>query len=162
MKWLGATILVACALLTGILLKNRMGRRVKLLGEIIGFTENAIGKISYGFSPPEQIISETQGSFFCRCRELVSELGDVRQGWRACVETYKDIALLRKEEKELISQIGRSLGAYDADRQISAMKHYSDELVRMRTKAFEEYSENGRLCVTCSALVGAFTALLVI
>lgn len=162
MKLSAAVMIVICSLLAGMTFRDRLRRRVDILGQMLDFTRGIISRIECGLVPPDKLIDGAEGEFFRLCRSNTGALGDVRAGWQKTVEQYSDIRFLEKRERTLVEELGRTLGRYDSERQTAVSRAYMHELEEMKKRAGQRLEEQGRIYMTCSVLLGMLGAILLI
>jgi len=129
---------------------------------MLDFSRSTISQILYSSLPPDKLIENASGQFFRSCRVHTGPGGDVRAGWIKAMGYCAEIKLLDADEKAMIEKIGSTLGIYDAEQQLSISRGHLQELERMRERAAGQLDERGRLYITCSVLLGALTAILII
>lgn len=127
--------------------------RVELLTELSALSE----RIPMGIrsaKPVKELIG-TSGAFERRVTELAEQY-DFPTAWEMACE------LLSSPERELMSELGRTLGSADRESALNLLESFSAELHRIKTAAEDDYSKRGKAIARVGTLCGIGAAVLLI
>lgn len=169
MKLLGAILLMGGAAALGLSATARLERRVETVRALLGALERMTRELSFRLTPiPEMLCELSQsvrgsaGAFFSRCYTGLGELGEESLSaiWEKAMEASP--MDLRKEEEQVLRDVGQVLGRYDEDAQIQALALASARMTEGLKRAEEERSRLGRVYTALGVTAGAFLTLLLL
>lgn len=102
------------------------------------------------------------GDFFHTvfCQWQKAPEGGLRSSWRLAMT--KCLSILRKEERQVLMEVGQNLGRYDAQTQSKALSRAIRQLEGYRQSAREEARRLGRVYATLSIAGGAALVLVLL
>lgn len=169
MKLLGAILLMGGATALGLSATARLERRVETVRALLGALERMTRELSFRLTPIPEMLRElsqsvkgSAGAFFFRCYTGLDELGEesLCAIWEKAMEaTPMD---LRKEEEQVLRDVGQVLGRYDEDAQIQALALAGARMTEGLKRAEEERSRLGRVYTALGVTAGAFLTLLLL
>ncbi len=159
MKLLGAGLIWACLVLTGINIFTRLKKRVNLIQGILLMIEFFSSCIKYQMKPIHEIISEINTNtvlynlaFITVCSDLLNEEVDFPDAWSFAVNSSK--ILLKKNERVKLISFGNCIGRTDTDSHDGIIKIYYDFFKDAEIRAKYEYEKYSTVAVTVCFLSG--------
>lgn len=100
--------------------------------------------------------------FFRHVRDRLEERSGqpLHQIWRREIENSLVQDVLKKEDLELLDEVGRELGGVDRHTQLKILHIQGQRVGRLLQCAQEEYQGRARLCHVLGVTVGIFTCVL--
>lgn len=104
----------------------------------------------------------TAGDFFQAVYTQLQKApeGGLRSSWRLAMT--KCLSILRREERQVLMEVGQALGRYDAQTQCKALARAIRQLEGYRQSAREEAQRLGRVYATLSIAGGAALVLVLL
>lgn len=150
------TVFLLCAA-EGLRRRFALKRRAELLDDVLMMLNNFSVEISCRALTPDELIVNAKGSFAELVREKRSVLPNIRAAWEAaCGE------LPKSRERELLSELGQSLGTSDKSGQLRLLNLYGAEISRLKEEAWESYRKKGEAFSRVGMLCGAAAAVLIL
>lgn len=158
MRILAAVIVFLLCTAEGLRRRFALKSRAELLDGVLVMLNNFSVEISCRALTPDELIQNAKDSSFAKAvREKRSELPNIRAAWEAaCKELPKN------RERELLSELGRSLGTSDKSGQMQLLNLYSAEISRLKEEAWESYRKKGEAFSRVGMLCGAAAAVLIL
>lgn len=136
-----------------LLLKNRAA----LLTDVLLMLNNFSVEINCRALTPDELIRNAGGRFAEMVRDKRGELPDIRAAWEAaCAD------LPKSRERELLGELGRSLGTSDKAGQLRLMELYCAEFAQLKDEAEIGYRKKGEAISRMGLLCGAAAAVLIL
>ena len=158
MRILAAVIVFVLCTVEGLRRRFALKRRAEMLDDVLVMLNNFSIEISCRALTPDELIANAKGRKFA---ELVSEkrsvLPNIKEAWEAaCSE------LPKYRERELLSELGQSLGTSDKSGQLQLLNLYSAEITHLKEEAWESYRKKGEVFSRVGMLCGAAAAVLIL
>ncbi len=169
-KTLGSILIVAAATLFGISQKVRLARRVETLEMFISALEIMYSEISCMCTSTEELIKRlcdiTRGAvqeFFKSLGALQKERSDLPFAlvWNRNVKE-SEFSELSAQEIQTLSELGNSLGRYNADETIRAIMHTKRSLEGFLKSAIDARAKLGKLYGNLSIISGVALVIILI
>lgn len=164
-KVLGAVLLIGSASVIGFSMSAKLNLRVRSIRVILSMLGIMRAEIGQALTPlPElfdklvRIAPAPTDTFFKSCAEEMRKKNDVPFGIIWQKELLRaDYLGLRKEEEEMLSELGNVLGRYRADEQVLAISHSMRCLERIAETAERDKMRLGKtyakLSIVCAVAV---------
>ncbi len=169
LKLLGALCVMLGALCCGLRGVEGLRRRRDVLEELRASLVFLAEELSFHLTPLPQLLErlgrERKGSVGAFFRQVLATLerdpeGGVRLGWRQGMT--KHLTMLKEEERQVLVEVGRTLGRYDAATQQQVLLQAAQRLGAFRDQARCEAQRLGRVYVSVSAAGGAALVLMLV
>lgn len=169
LKWMGSLCVMAGALCWGLGAARELGRRVETLEGLREGLSDLDRELTFRLAPLpallEQLGKEKTGAAgdFFRTAFLQWQKdpeGGLHQSWRLAMT--KCLSLLRSEERQVLLEVGQTLGRYDAQTQSKALARAVRRLEGYRQAAREEAQRLGRVYATLAIAGGAALVLVLL
>lgn len=163
-------ILVFCGMM-GIAYQNDMRQRIILLQDFYRGILLLHQEITFLKIPLEEAachagrgLGTPMKEFFCETGEKLSELIEASFGnvWEEKMQTYLKDTGLKKEDLDLIFQVGQQLGHMETGESDNLFKVYGQRLEQALTEAREEYKEKAQLYKRLGIVGGIFLVILLL
>lgn len=157
MRWILAIAAFLLCTLEGQRRRRLLKERAELLNELrVMLNDFSIG-IRCRASSPDELISAENGRFARLVTEKLAECADIHTAWDLACE-----ALPKSPEKELLKELGHSLGTSDKSGQLQMIEMYTERLSAFRDEAEECYKKKGSALSKVGMLCGAAAAVLIL
>jgi len=169
-RLIGTLLVIGAAGSFGVNSVWRMSRRVQALRGLIMALETMKSEICDRMTPlPElidQLCSETApplNRFFFRLRQAMGELGIQRFShlWSEVVDHAYELEL-QEGERQVLSDLGKTLGRYDIESQRHVISYTLRRLEGYLEQAEEARRTQGKVHAVLSLAVGAFVVLILL
>ena len=169
LKLVGALCVMAVALWCGTQAVGTLRRRAGTLAELHAGLTWLEEELTFRLTPlPELLerLGQTRqgeaGQFFQQVDRLLrlDPEGGLHQSWRQAM--VKCLPLLKAEERQVLLEVGQTLGRYDAETQRQALTRCNRRLADFRDQAQEETRRLGKVYAALSAAGGAMVVLVLI
>ncbi len=169
LKLLGGLLIMAGALWCGVSAVERLRRRVRVLEDLRASLVWLSEELTFRRSPLpkllEQLARERSGPVELFYREALAGLsqdpeGGLQQSWRRAMVLQLDF--LREEERQVLVEVGKTLGRYDAGAQAQVLAQAARRLETIRAQAGEEARGLGRVYTALSLAAGAALVLMLL
>lgn len=158
MRILAAVIVFVLCAAEGLRRRFALKHRAELLDDILAMLNIFSIEISCRALTPDELIVNAKGSSFAELvREKRSTLPNIKAAWEAACEE-----LPKNRERELLSELGQSLGTSDKAGQLQLLSLYSAEISRLKEDAWESYRKKGEAFSRVGMLCGAAAAVLIL
>lgn len=168
-KTIGSILIIGCSVIFGINQRSRLERRVKILEELISALDIMHSEISCMCTSTGELLTRickiTRGevhSFFESCSQIHKNSSDMPFSlvWNRAV---KESALeLTPQEKQVLSELGNSLGRYNADETLRAILHTKRNLEGYLKCATLAREKLGKLYGNLSIISGVALVIILI
>ncbi len=169
LKLMGAVLLLMSASAAGYLAAWKYAERPRQIRRLRLALSLLETDISYGFRPLDEACrliarreSEPVASLFNRCADNLQQLDGAStfQCWQQAVEEIWPQTAMKQPEKEILLDLGKTLGASDrADQQHHLMLAMSNLRVE-ENEAREEQSRYEKMCKSLGVLSGLLLVIL--
>lgn len=146
----------------GLRRRAMLKRRCGLIGELRLMLEHYSIEIACTAPTLEQLAAGTCGEFGERLRTCAAEEPDIRRAWSSAVQQLSELPHCRKDEVELLSELGRSLGTCPAESEVALLRLYSEKLDRLYDQSEKDSDRRGRLYSSGGVLAGLAAAVLLL
>ncbi len=167
LKFIGALLLTAAGLYTGVLTAGENKRRIEAMRSLCTALDLLRGELatrSCGLPELLRIVAgKSQGDaklFFCALSASMTSLGE--EAFSAIWENACDALKLPPEFLEILSGIGAALGRFDLSLQLTALDTALSELRSILQNAEERYPDQRRVSLALPAAVSALLAILLL
>lgn len=150
------TVFLLCAA-EGLRRRFALKRRAELLDGVLVMLNSFSIEISCRALTPDELILNANGKFAELVREKRSAFPNIRAAWEAACQE-----LPKNRERELLSELGQSLGTSDKSGQLQLLDMYSTEISRLKEEAWESYRKKGEAFSRVGMLCGAAAAVLIL
>lgn len=170
LKFIGAMLILAAFTLFGFLQSRQYSRRPRQIRQLILLLQRMETEIVYGFTHlPEalrtlgmQIAAPLNMMFTRMANEMHAGSGkSVKEVWQEAVEEDWKLTSMKQNEKEILIQLGFTLGITDRDDQV---KHLRLGIVQLQTEeemARDEQQRYEKMWKSLGVLAGAFIVILI-
>lgn len=163
LKLTGAVMIVAAAVIWGIMQADRLKKRQQELCRLTSALSLLENEISYGKRDIKNIlitVGEIQGAeIFKAAGEYVEECG-IKNGFLKAVENKGEF--LSGADKEVLCVLAENLGMTDSVSQIKELRHAKMLLENAAKAAGSEYEKSGKLYRSAGALAGLAAVILLL
>ena len=169
LKLLGALCVMAAALWCGTRAVGELRRRAKALEELHAGLAWLEEELTFRLTPLPELLKQLgqsrqgeAGRFFGEVDRLLrlDPEGGLHQSWRRAM--VRHLALLKEEERQVLLEVGQTLGRYDAETQRQALTRCARRLAVFRDEAQGEVRRLGKVYAALSAAGGAMVVLVLI
>lgn len=157
MRIVAAVIVFLLCAAEGLRRRFALKKRAELLDEVLVMLNNFSVEISCRALTPDELIANAKGKFAELVREKRTMLPNIREAWEAACKE-----LPKYRERELLSELGQSLGASDKSGQLQLLNLYSAEISGLKQEAWENYRKKGEAFSRVGMLCGAAAAVLIL
>lgn len=164
-KFIGGVMVATGAIWWGMCEAGKLRDRVEflkavLLGLVRAKTQIEFGKFDIGYIFKKLNITKDRG-LFKMCSENIAEKG-IKTAWETAVENVCGDGLIKDDDKNIILQLGNSLGMSDVSGQINNVDMVVAELEKSILIAEEENIRLGKVYRGCGILSGLFIMIILI
>ncbi len=143
--------------MSGVSISFNLKKRQQFLEDITYMLTSFSGSINYYHRPLSEIIAdfnknEKSIDFIKRCEEMLLSGIDFPQAWAESIDNY--CPLLKKNEKDKLTQYGRSIGKTDSKTQKSVLDEYCRYFDEFRNKATYDYNKYNRTVIAAFFFLG--------
>lgn len=145
----------------GILLSDRLNKRVKELDRNLIFIDKLKTCLTYQNLPTNEMIEQLAGDPSCNtlpyletCCELLQGRTNFPEAWRGAVKQSKGKTSLTEADLAPLLSLSEIVGSADVEGQLSALSMVEELLKRQRQEAREAKEKKGRLYRSLGALAG--------
>lgn len=169
LKTLGGLLIMAGALWCGVSAVERLRRRARVLEELRASLVWLAEELTFRLTPLPRLLErlslEQPGPTGLFYQEALAGLdqdpeGGLRQSWRRAMVLQLDF--LKEEERQVLVEVGQTLGRYDAQAQAQVLSQAAGRLETIRAQAGEEARRLGRVYTALSLAAGAALVLLLL
>lgn len=169
LRMLGAALVMAGALWCGLAavarLRRREGTLESLRASLLWLSEELTFRLTPLPTLLERLARERPGAVGLFYRDALAGLrrdpeAGLRQSWRAAMVRQLDV--LAEEERQILVEVGQTLGRYDAQAQAQALSQAAARLDAIRVQAQEETHRLGRVYTALSLAAGAAVTLVLL
>lgn len=157
MKIIAAVIVFVLCTAEGLRRRFMLKSRADMLNEILTMLNNFSVEINCLALTPDELIKNARGKFAEKVREKRLVLPNIREAWEAACKE-----LPKSRERELLSELGQSLGGSDKSGQLQLLNLYSAEILTLKQEALENYRKKGEAFSRVGMLCGAAAAVLIL
>lgn len=157
MRLLAAVIVFILCAAEGWRRRLALKNRAKMLSDILLMLNNFAIEINCRALTPDELIQNAGGGFAELVRAKRGEFSDIRSAWEAACA-----ALPKSRERELLGELGRSLGTTDKAGQLRLLELYSAEISELKSEAESCYRKKGEAFSRVGILCGAAAAVLIL
>ena len=169
LKLLGAALIMAGAGWCGLGAVGRLRRRVRTLEALRSALVWLEEELTFRLSPLPELLErlgrerpDPVGPFF---QDVLTGLRrdpeeGLRQSWRQAMVRRLDI--LTEEERQILIEVGQTLGRFDAKAQGQALRQAARRLDGIRAHAQEDLKRLGRVYIALSLAAGAAVVLVLV
>lgn len=162
-------IIIFVSALTGEIISESLKRRVGVLRQTDRFLETAEIFISSKAMTYEDIVFEacdddkfSELVFLLKIKEAVLDgETNMRMLWEKSVKDFNPY-YLKKEDTQILSDIGNTLGAYDTENEIKSLDGIKKLLSLNLNEAEKEYTEKGKIYRILGVMGGLLAAIVFI
>lgn len=162
MKCIGLLLLFLTSAGAGILLSDRLNKRVKELELTLVFLDKLKTCLTYQNLPTNEMIELLAEDPSCKslpyltaCHELLAGPTAFPNAWRTAMRQSKGKTSLNDSDISHLLSLASIIGSSDTDGQLSAISMVEELLKRQRAEAQEAKEKKGRLYRSLGALAGA-------
>ena len=145
----------------GILLSDRLNKRVKELDKNLIFIDKLKTCLTYQNLPTNEIVEQLAGDPSCNtlvfletCCELLQGGASFPKAWKDAVNQTKGKTSLTEPDLSILLSLSGIVGAADVEGQLSALSMVEEQLKRQRQEAQEAKEKKGKLYRSLGALAG--------
>lgn len=169
LKLLGTLCVITGAIWCGSGAVGELRRRALALEELHAALIWLEEELTFRLTPLPQLLEQLGksrqgevGRFFQEAAELLVKApeGGLRQSWRQAM--VRRLSLLRPEERQVLLELGQTLGRYDAQTQRQALAQGARRLAVFRDEAREEVRRLGKVYAALSLAGGAAVILVLV
>lgn len=169
LKLLGALCVMAGALWCGTGAIGGLRRRAQALGELHGSLVWLEEEMTFRMAPLPQLLEQLgkdrQGEVSQFFQETARSLqrdpeGGLYPSWRQAMVRY--LPLLRQEERQVLLEVGQTLGRYDVQTQRQALSRGARRMAVFRDEARGEVKRLGKVYAALSLAGGAAVILVLV
>ncbi|QUH26648.1 stage III sporulation protein SpoIIIAB [Serpentinicella alkaliphila] len=162
-KLIISTLIVGCSTLIGVIYAKSYTERTKLLNNIIGTLQMLESEIVYSATPLPLLlkkISKRSKSEIAKIFSKTVEILEKKDGqtfsdaWQLAIKEETKHSVLKKEDIELLIQLGNSLGISDIDDQVKHIRLAMEEIKRSYEQSIVEQNKNVQLYKNLGFLFG--------
>ncbi len=150
--------------LIGIYFSGLLKRRVEIFRQTVIMLDKISNLIKYRSYNVFELCDEIKNDDMLYEMSFVSiERGDgipFSELWNDSVQKWS--VPIKNNERDIYSDLGKSLGTTDKEGQISSLLLFETEFEKMLSSAEKEYSEKSKLFRTLGVLAGAFASVILI
>ena len=165
-KFINLFLIVVVSSYIGIYKSKIFGKRVIELKKFKSSLEVFRSKVEFTYEPIKDIFmdiskmvyEDNENIFGSFCENLGSK--DISYAWEEAVE--KTVSNLNKEDKEVISMLGKLLGKTDKSGQINEINMVSSFLDKQIAESEEDKRKNEKLYRTLGSIAGLAIAIILI
>lgn len=170
MKWFGAMLIVMATTWAGFSFSKRFRERTNQVRQLKVALQTLEAEIVYGLTPLSEacrkiseMISYPLSEFFARFSEkLLNGNLSVSQAWNASLNETSSIMSLEKNELEILSQFGATLGQHDREHQQKQIRLAILHLEREEQEAKEEQVRYEKMIKSLGILGGLLIVIILI
>lgn len=168
LKLFGALLLVGAGTLLGLMHARRLADRPAQIRRLVRILNQLETEIAFGYTPlPEALgrigrqAAEPLSSLFREAEERLrrDELA-VFEAWQTAVERSWGNSAMKNSEKEILLQLGNTLGATDRDDQTRHLRLAARQLESLEPEAAEEQRKYEKMWKSLGLLGGALIAVI--
>lgn len=168
LKLFGALLLVGAGTLLGLMHARRLADRPAQIRRLVRILNQLETEIAFGYTPlPEALerigrqAAEPLSSLFREAEERLrrDELA-VFEAWQTAVERSWGNTAMKNSEKEILLQLGNTLGATDRDDQTRHLRLAARQLESLEPEAAEEQRKYEKMWKSLGLLGGALIAVI--
>ncbi|WP_144935693.1 stage III sporulation protein SpoIIIAB [Paenibacillus sp. 32O-W] len=170
LKLLGGLLIIGAGTMFGFYQSMQLSRRPRQIRELIHMLQRLETEIGYGSTPlsdallaSSKSLSEPVAALFRRAAEYLDQpTGMTTEAcWRkAVVEGWRDTAM-KAGEREVLLQLGHSLGITDREDQLKHLRLAVNHLLAEEEQAAEDQRKYAKMWKSLGALAGALIVILV-
>lgn len=169
LKLLGTLCVMAGTVWCGSGAVGELRRRALALDELHAGLIWLEEELTFRLSPLPQLLEQLGrsrrgevGRFFQETADLLQKDPEegLRQSWRQAM--VRQLSLLRPEERQVVLELGQTLGRYDAQTQRQALAQGARRLAAFRDEAREEVRRLGKVYAALSLAGGAAVILVLV
>jgi stage III sporulation protein AB len=169
-KIVGALITITSCTLAGILWANNYANRTRQIRELQNALTYMETEILYGHTPLDAILNsislrvkEPLASLFKQISEdLLHRNSTIQECWSRAIQDYWRVTSMKENEKEILLQLGKTLGQSDA---INQQKHIRVALNHLQTEemdALDQQKRYEKMTRILGFLIGVLIVIIVI
>lgn len=162
MKYIGLLLLFLTSAGIGLLLSERLNKRVKELELLLAFLDRLKTCLNYQNLPTDEMIEQLADDPSCQalpflipCRELLRRSVNFPEAWKKSVLRAKDKMALKEEDFSQLLSLANIIGSSDTEGQLNAISMTEELLKCQRKEALDFKEKKGRLYRSLGALMGA-------
>jgi stage III sporulation protein AB len=169
LKLVGAALILLSGTLFGFLQAQQLARRPKQIRQLIQALGRLETEISYGLTYlPEALdsiagqTSQPLSQLFRRIAELLrTARRSVHECWRQAIEEVWAGTSMKDSEKDIVTQLGSTLGITDREDQIKHLRLALSQLAAEETLARDECGRYEKMWKSLGILAGALIVVLI-
>jgi stage III sporulation protein AB len=171
LKIAGSIIVVLCCSFIGFVLSQDLIKRPKQLRELQGLLQMFENQITYlsdiiieAFERISRVGRCDTSIFFSRTAEILKEDAScgAPSAWERAVRECIRVTSLKKEDEEILTAFGKSLGNTDLEGQIKNIRLTLSQLKAQEEKAEENRNRNERMYRSLGLIGGAAIVILLL
>ncbi len=164
-RFLGGIMVATGALWWGMCEAKKLRDRVEFLkavssGLVRTKTQIEFGRFDIGYIFKKFNIDKDRG-LFKMCSENILQMG-IKNAWESAVNHSCDDGFLKKDDKNVVLQLGNSLGMSDVEGQKNNIDMVVAELEKSILTAEDENMRLGKVYRGCGVLLGVFIMIILI
>lgn len=170
LKFIGALCILSAFTIFGFVQSRQYSRRPRQIRQLISLLQRMETEISFGFTHlPEalrtisvQVAHPLNIMLLRMADQLRAESGkSVKEVWQAAIEESWYLTAMKKTEKEIISQLGFTLGMTDREDQVKHLRLGIVQLQAEEQQARDEQQRYEKMWKSLGVLAGAFVVILI-
>ncbi len=164
-RFIGSTLVAIAVTWWGMCEAKKLKERVEFLRALLSGLLTAKAEIEFGRYEIgyifKRINMNNDKGIFKICSGLIKEKG-IKAAWETAVNNVCDEGFLKGNDKNVIIQLGKSLGMSDVEGQKNNIDMVVAELKKSISVAEEEDMRLGKVYKGCSVLLGVFIMIILI
>lgn len=164
-RFIGSTLIAIAVTWWGMCEAKKLKERVVFLrallsGLVTAKAEIEFGRYEIGYIFKRLNVNNDKG-IFKTCSGFIKEKG-IKAAWETAVNIVCGDDFLKENDKDVILQLGNSLGMSDVEGQKNNIDMVVEELKKSISVAEEEDARLGKVYKGCSVLLGVFIMIILI
>lgn len=165
-KIIGIAVIISVTSFAGSYFSQTLKNRVLMLKKLNYMLDEILVllrcKSATVYEIAEVLAADERFSDFIFLKKVISDRNrSFRESW--CEAVSENIPQgAKKSDVEILTDIGRKLGASDLDGQISTISLWQSELVSAISSAEEDYNRKAKLYRSLGVLTGAFISIMLV
>lgn len=170
LKFIGAIcILLACTLF-GFVQSRQYSRRPKQIRQLIALLQRMETEISYGFTHLPEALHKMSAQAAHPLNIMLTKMAEqmrpasgksVHEVWGATIEENWHLTAMKQAEKDMIKQLGYTLGMSDREDQVKHLRLGIVQLQSEESQARDEEQRYEKMWKSLGVLAGAFVVILI-
>lgn len=170
LKLLGAALILFSCAMMGFSKGGQYARRPRQIRQLIVGMQRLETEIGYGFTPLPEALAKIAGGLEEPLVSMFRQIADslelqpsvsAKESWQTTLLRFWPQTAMRGQEREILMQLGNSLGITDREDQIKHLRLASAQLQEEERQAREEQQQFEKMWKSLGVLFGAFVVILI-